>query len=119
MAGLVLLGGAYVVILVIDDPPLDSRSAVVGATLLAIGELAHLSAGARSAVTVEAGTMARRVGFIAVLATIALGLGATLLAIVDLLRTGGLVVEVVGVAAAAGAIGLLVLAARTAREGSR
>ena len=40
---LVLLGTAYAVILAIDDPPLDGRSAIVGASLLAIGELAHLS----------------------------------------------------------------------------
>ena len=38
------------------------------------------------------------------------------LAVVDLLRTGGIAIEVVGVAAAAGAVGLLVLAAREARQ---
>lgn len=116
VAVLVLLGGAYAVILAFDDPPLDARSAVVGATLLTIGELAHLSVGARAAVTAEADAVARRVGFVAVLATIALGLGIIVLAAVDLLRTGGLAVEVIGAAAAAAAVGLLVLAARTARE---
>ena len=35
-----------------------------------------------------------------------------MLAVVDLLRTGGIAIEVVGVAAALGAVGLLVLAAR-------
>ena len=48
---LVLLGSAYAVILALDDPPLDGRSAIVGAALLAIGELAHLSLQARAAVT--------------------------------------------------------------------
>ena len=40
-----------------------------------------------------------------------------MLIVVDLFRTGGLVVEAVGVAAAATAVGLLVLAARGARGG--
>ena len=39
-----------------------------------------------------------------------------MLIVVDLFRTGGLVVEAVGVAAAATAVGLLVLAARAARS---
>jgi hypothetical protein len=114
-AVLVLLGAAYAVILVVDDPTLDARSAIVGATLLAIGELAHLSVEARSAVTEEADAVARRVGSVAVLSLIALGLGGIVLAVVDLLRAGGLATEVVGVAAAVGAVGLLVLAAREAR----
>ena len=64
--------------------------------------------------TGEAGTLARRVGWIAVLAMIALGLGAGIIAVVDVLRTGGLAVEVVGAAAAVGIVALLVLAAREA-----
>jgi len=114
-AVLVLLGAAYAVTLVADDPTLDARSAIVGAALLAIGELAHLSVEARSAVTEEADAVARRVGSVAVLALIALGLGGIVLAVADLLRAGGLATEVVGVAAAVGAVGLLVLAAREAR----
>ena len=114
-AVLVLLGAAYAVTLVADDPTLDARSAIVGAALLAIGELAHLSVEARSAVTEEADAVARRVGSVAVLALTALGLGGIVLAVADLLRAGGLATEVVGVAAAVGAVGLLVLAAREAR----
>ena len=114
VAALVLLAAAYVAVLVIDAPSLDARSAVVGATLLAIGELAHLSLEARLAVTGEGGTLARRVGWIAVLAVITLGLGASIIAVVDVLRTGGLAIEVVGVAAAVGIVALLVLAAREA-----
>lgn len=112
---LALLGAAYAVILVIDDPPLDGRSAIVGAALLAIGELAYLSIGARTAVTEEAGATARRIGSVAALALLALALGWAILAVVDLLRTGGLAIEVVGVAAAATAVGLLAAAARSAR----
>ena len=46
-----------------------------------------------------------------------LAVGATVLIVVDLFRIGGLVVEGVGVGAAATAVGLLVLAARGARGG--
>lgn len=118
MGVLALLGAAYALILVVDEPPLDGRSAIVGATLLAVGELAHLSVEARSAVTEEAGATARRIASVAVLALLALALGGAVLAVVDLLRAGGIVIEVVGVAAAAGAVGLLVLAARDARRES-
>jgi len=106
------------VILVVDDPPLDGRSTVVGAAMLAVGELAYLSLDARTAVTAEAGALARRVASVAVLVLLALGTGAAVLTVVDLLRTGGLAIEAVGVAAAAGAMGLLVLAARDVRAAS-
>jgi hypothetical protein len=114
-AALLLLGAAYAVTLVLDDPPLDARAAIVGAALLAIGELAHLSLGARSAVTEEAGAAAHRIARIAFLVLGAMALGAAVLALADLLRTGGIAIEVVGVAAALAAVGLLVLAARETR----
>ena len=115
VAAIALLGGAYAVILTIDDPPLDGRSAIVGALLLAVGELGYLSLGARTAVTDEAGTLPRRIAWVMTLALLALAAGATVLLAVDLFRTGGIVVEALGVAAAAAAVGLLVLAARGAR----
>ncbi len=118
VVALALLGGAYAVILAIDEPPLDGRAAIVGALMLAVGELGYLSLGARSAVTDEAGTLARRIAGVMTLALLALAAGATVLIVVDVFRTGGIVVEAVGVAAAAAAVGLLVLAARGARGGS-
>ena len=111
-----LLGGAYAVILAIDEPPLDGRAAIVGALMLAVGELGYLSLGARSAVTDEAGTLARRIAGVMTLALLALAAGATVLIVVDVFRTGGIVVEAVGVVAAATAVGLLVLAARGAHS---
>jgi hypothetical protein len=111
-AALALLGGAYALILAIDEPPLDARAAVVAGALLATGELAHLSLDARSTVTTEPGVVARRVGSVALFTLLALGLGGILLVLVDLLRTGGLAIEAAGVAAAIAAVGLLVLAAR-------
>jgi hypothetical protein len=117
-AALVLLGASYAVILVIDEPPLDGRSAIVGALLLAIGELGYLSLGSRTAVTDEAGTLPRRVAWVMTVALLALAGGATVLIVVDLFRAGGIAVEVLGAAAAATTVGLLVLAARGARSGT-
>ena len=114
---LALLGAAYAVILVLDDPALDTRSAIVGAALLAIGELAYLSTEARSAVTEEAGAVAWRVGTVAVLVLLVLFLGGALVALVDVLRTGGFAIEVIGAAAAVGAVGFLARAAYEARTG--
>jgi hypothetical protein len=115
VAVLAALGGCYAAILVIDEPPLDGRAALVGAGLLAVGELAHLSLAARIAVTDEAGAVARRVAWVAVVALAAMAVGAVVLALVDLFRTGGIGVELVGAAAAIAAVGLLTLAARDAR----
>ena len=117
IAGVVaLLGAAYAVILVLDDPPLDGRAAIVGAGLLVIGELSFLGIEARVAVTDEGGGVARRVGWVSVTALLALFLGGALLAIIDLVRTGGIAIEVAGAAAAACAIALLVVAGREVRR---
>jgi hypothetical protein len=117
VAALVLLGAAYGLILEIDEPPLQGRSAVVGALLLALGELGYLSLDARTAVTDEAGTLARRIAWVMTEALLALSIGAIMLVVVDVFRTGGIVVDAVGAAAAGTAVGLLVLAARGARSG--
>lgn len=119
VGALALLGAAYAVILVIDDPVLDGRSAIIGAALLAIGELGYLSVEVRPAVTEEAGAATRRVAFVAMMTLFALGVGSAMLALVDLLRTGGIAIEAIGFAAAAGAVGLLALAAREAPARAR
>ena len=113
-ASLALLGASYAVLLAVDDPPLDARAAVVGAGLLAIGELAHLAIEARVTVARGDGAMARRVGTLGVIVLAALLVGGMLTTLVDLLRTGGLAVEILGTAAAAAAVGLLVSASRSA-----
>ncbi len=114
---LALLGAAYALILVIDAPPLDGRAAVVGGLLLAIGELGYLSLEARAGVGEEAGSTTGRLAFVAMLTLGAIAVGGSMLALTDLLRTGGLAIEAVGVVAAAGAVGLLVLGVRDAPKG--
>jgi hypothetical protein len=115
-AGLLLLGAAYAVILVVDRPSLDARSAMIGAGLLAAGELGYLCLDARSAVTDEAGAAAHRLAWVALLVLLALALAGAVLAVVDLLRAGGIAIEVVGAGAAIAAVGLLVAAAHEARQ---
>lgn len=114
--GLALLGAAYVVILLVDAPSLDSRAAIVGALLLGTGELSYAAVEARRAAPGDAEVVLRRLGWIAVLTLIALLVGGVLVALVDLLGTGGLAVEALGGAAAVGAVGVLVLAARGAHR---
>ena len=119
VVALALLGGAYAVILAIDAatprrPRGDRRRALAGRRRARL----PLARSPGSAVTDEAGTLARRIAGVMTLALLALAAGATVLIVVDVFRTGGIVVEAVGVAAAATAVGLLVLAARGARGGS-
>ena len=114
--GLACLGGAYAAVLAIADPQLDLSAALVAAALLTIGELAHLSIDARTAVDTESVTW-RRTAWVAVLALGTLALGAGLLVVSDLLRTGGIAVDVLGAVAALAALGLLVAAARDAANG--
>lgn len=113
---LALLGAAYVVILVADVPALDARAAIVGAILLATGELAYASVEARVGGHRDAEVVLGRVGWIAASTLVALLVGGVVIAVVDLLGTGGLAVEALGAAAAVGAVGVLVAAARTTRR---
>lgn len=112
-AALGLIAAAYVVLLVLDNPPLDGRAVVFGAVLITIGELSYLSVELRGSTPAEPGVVARRVGWIAMTGLGALGAGGVLLALADGLHTGGVAAEAIGVAAALGAVGLLVIAVRS------
>lgn len=117
---LALLGAAYAVILVVDEPLLDARSAIVGAALLAVGELGYLSTEGRAAVADERGDGGRRIGWVAATSLAALLVGGVLVALVDVTtRASGSAIEVVGVVAAGGVVGLLVVIAREAKSGVR
>ncbi len=113
---LALLGGAYALYLSADDAALDPAAPVFGAGLLVTAELAYMSLEEREGIPAEAGEALRRAAFIA-----ALGLGALLvsggvLALADVIRTGGLAVDLLGAVAAAAAM-LVVVA--LARRGAR
>lgn len=106
--GLALLGVAYAVLLAIEEPALDGRSAIVAAGLLVVAGLADWSEELRTTTPDEPGGLWRRPFWVAIGAIGTLGLGAALLAVVDLARTEGIVVEVLGTAAALTVIVLVV-----------
>ena len=111
-AAIVLLGAAYVAILVFEADPLDVRAAVVAAALLAVAELAYWSLELRGPVADEPGTGLRRLAFLATLLLGTTGLGVVVLVLVQVVSAGGPAVDLVGAAAAIGALALLALAAR-------
>jgi len=107
-----LLGVGYVAILVAGDDTLDPRAPLVAGALLAVAELAYWSLELRLPVADEAGTSLRRLALLAALVLGALALGAVLLALVEAVSAGGPAVDILGAAAALGALALLALAAR-------
>ena len=118
-AALSLVGAAYATHLALDDPPLDVRAAALAALLLLAAELAYWSLEEDDGVLADPGDALRRLGAVLVLAVSALLVAASLLALVDLVRARGLAIDLLGAAAAAGALLALVLAGsrRPARAG--
>ncbi len=104
---------AYAILLVVDDPPLDGRAVGVAAALVLVGELVGWSRELASPTMDEPGNAWRRPVWIAGAAGGALLVAAVLLAVVDLARLDGLVVEVFGALAA---LSLMVLVVVTARD---
>lgn len=107
--------GAYALLLMVDDPPLDTRAAGVASMLLVVGELSGWARELTATTRDEPGAAWRRPVWIAGVAVAALGLGWMLLALVDRLRLDGLAVEGVGAIAALAAL-LLVRHAATERQ---
>jgi hypothetical protein len=101
---LAALAGAYTVLLLVDDPPLDTRAAGLAAALVAVGELAGWSRELGRATRDEPGNAWRRPAWIAGAGIGALALAWTVLAVADLARVQGLAVEAVGALAALGAL---------------
>jgi hypothetical protein len=101
-------GGAYALLLVIDEPQLDARAAGVAALLLVVGELAGWARELAATTRDEPGGAWRRPIWIAGVAVGALVLGWALLALVDRLRVDGLAVEAAGVIAALAAMALAI-----------
>jgi hypothetical protein len=111
-AAVILPGAAYATLVAVDDPPLDGRSAVLGACLVTIAGLADWSIELRTTSPDEPGGRWRRPAWIALGAICALALGGALLAVVDLARTDGFLVEVIGVLAALTALAVVARLAR-------
>lgn len=109
---LVMLGAEYAAIVGFEADALDTRAPLVAAALLALAELAYWSLELRGPVLDEAGTYLRRIALLATLVVGAVAFGAAVLAIVEVAAAGGVVVDVLGAAAALGAVALLALASR-------
>lgn len=111
-----ILGTEYAALLGFEGEALDTRAPVVAAALLAVSELGYWSLELRRPVADEAGTSLRRLALLAVLLAAVLGLGVVLLALVEAMAAGGPAVDLLGAAAAIGALALLALAARQTRR---
>jgi hypothetical protein len=111
-AGLAVVGGMYGAALVVESAPLDRGAPIVAAALVLAAELAWWSLELRARIAPEAGSYLRTLALVLTLALGAYGLGAVLLAIVDVARTSGLVIEGFGAAAAAAVLGAAVLVGR-------
>jgi hypothetical protein len=109
---LLLLGSAYAVHLSLDDTALDTRAPVLAGGLLLVAELAYWSLEEEADVRAEAGESVRHLGHVVLLSLAGLAAGSVLLAVADVVRARGLAVDLVGAAAAAGALLVLVLVAR-------
>jgi hypothetical protein len=107
-----MLGAEYVAILGFEADVLDTRAPLVAGALLAVAELAYWSLELRTPVVAEAGTYLRRIALLATLVLVVVFLGAVMLTLVEVVAAGGIAVDILGAAAAFGAVALLALAAR-------
>jgi hypothetical protein len=114
---LVLSGGAYGLLLAIDDPPLDARAAGVAAALLVTGELAGWARELAATTRDEPGNAWRRPVWITAAGIGTVGLVTVLLAVVDVAQVEGLAIEALGAVAALTAVVVLVRIARPAPPG--
>jgi hypothetical protein len=111
-----LLGAEYVAILGVETDALDARAPLVAGALIAVAELAYWSLELRGAVVDEPGTYLRRIALLALLVLGVVAVGTGVLTLVEAIAAGGVVVDILGAAAALGAVALVALAARrTAR----
>ena len=101
---LAALGSAYVALLLIDEPPLDTRAAGLAMALVVVGELVGWARELASATRDEPGNAWRRPVWIAGVGVGALGLAWAVLAVADLARVDGLAIEAVGAVAALAAL---------------
>jgi hypothetical protein len=101
---LAALAGAYVALLLIDEPPPDTRAAGVAMALVVVGELVGWARELAGATRDEPGNAWRRPVWIAGMGMSALGLAWGVLAVADLARVQGLAIEAVGAVAALAAL---------------
>lgn len=111
-AAAAVVGALYGAELAIADAPLDVAAPAVAAGLLLAVELGYWSIEERGRWKGGAGDSLRRVGLVALLAVGAALIASALLTLVDVLRTGGLALDLVGAAAAAAVLAVAALVYR-------
>ena len=107
------IGAAYAALLLIDEPPLDTRAAGVAAALVVVGETLGWARDLAGRALDEPGNAWRRPGWIAAAGIGTLGLAWALLAVADLARVQGLAIEAAGALAA---LAVVLAAPRLARS---
>jgi hypothetical protein len=101
---LAALAGAYAALLLVDEPPLDTRAAGIAMALVVVGELVGWARELAGATRDEPGNAWRRPVWIAGVGIGAFGLAWAVLAVADLARVEGLAIEAVGAVAALAAL---------------
>lgn len=114
-----LIGAAYATHLGLDDPTLDVRAPALAALLLLTSELAYWSLEEQDGARADPGEALRRLAVVVMFGVASLAVASTLLALVDAVRARGLAIDLLGAAAAAGALLALVLAGRRRGPASR
>jgi hypothetical protein len=109
---LALAGAEYAVYLVIQKGTIDASAPVYAAGLLVAAELAYWSL--ERPVPSHEALVPRRISLVLAACLAAGGVGGVILTMAELSISGGLVLEILGVAAAVGALALV---ATLAREG--
>jgi uncharacterized membrane protein HdeD (DUF308 family) len=114
-AAVSLVAGGYALGLVVDDAPPDLRAPLYATVLLLTCELAVWSQSLARSTPGEAGMLARHAAWLGLLALGMLALGAGLLALVDIARSGGVAIDALGAVAAVAAVTALWRAAGSTR----
>jgi hypothetical protein len=118
-AGLVVVLAGYAASVVArDSAALDPAAPLVGGTLLVVAELAYWSVELRGKESEGRSVLVRRLAMLAALTAGAIGLGAGVLAATALPLGGGVVWNLVGVAAAVAALALIARLASVERSGA-
>ena len=112
-----LAGGLYGVELAISDAPVDAAAAGVAAALLLCTELAYWSREERTRWLGDAGDGLRRTAVVAALGAGAFFVAASLLVLVDAVRTRGLAVDLLGALAAVTVLATVLVVARGRQPG--
>jgi hypothetical protein len=110
-AAVCVLATPYVAALGFELDGLDTRAPLLAALLFVVAELAYWSLELRGTLADEPGTYVRRVALLAGLAVATIVGGTVVLAVVGAIAARGVAFDLLGAAAAVGAIALLALAA--------